>query len=506
MRLKFAKSVLILILIGNTIIWYKIWKIFSGDQSQYQNIVPVQEVPQKLHRRLARLVTVIIRQFEIFDNDIDNTVKLILNSYPSMTIVIVCDELLYPPLEMNFQNESMRNVHLVNLQPSFNRSVEKRNPLKHIHTKYVAFVPDATRLTTKQTLQEAVNRAAKLKLVSVGVGKNSLSCLDAKLRIKEWSLSLDKISGTECSMVLGKHITIVDVEVLKSLSDPFMMPFTDALYLQTTALGIKVNILKDLHFIDGRLLHRSQQAQQKLQQLHRSRQRTMFGKLGIKKFIQSNNNNVEWYGCSRETPHCFGSVVNGIPSYLYQNRYTPPCCLAGLRKVALHVFDKLEEVGIRYWLESTSLLGAVKNGDILPWDHEVVLGVNRDDLNRSPWIVKAKSKAVVDDDGFVWEKATEGEFFKVQYSKINRLHVNLLPFYSKNGTMMRDSWFLNNRDFPEQFLHPMSNFDFVGRQVPSPNNVRDFLEIKFFKGVIENPELTSKIPIDRNHFLRDGDT
>lgn len=160
--------------------------------------------------------------------------------------------------------------------------------------------------------------------------------------------------------------------------------------------------------------------------------------------------------------------------------------------MAFHVFERLDEVGVRYWLEAGSLLGAMRNGDILPWDHEVVVGFYRDDLIRSPWLIKAKNKAVVDNSGFVWEKATEGEFFKVQYSKVNRLHVNLLPFYPKNGTMTRDSWFLENRDFPEQFLHPMSNIEFAGRQVPSPNNIRDFLEIKFYKGVVENPYIPGK--------------
>lgn len=256
-----------------------------------------------------------------------------------------------------------------------------------------------------------------------------------------------------------------------------------------------MHIMKDQQFNEGKPLYRSQQAQSRVQQLHLKRERAMFEKLGIKKVTRASGS-VEWYGCSRETPRCFGSVVNSIPAYLYQNRYTPPCCLAGLRKVAHHVFEKLEEVGIRFWLEGGSLLGAMRNGDILPWDHQVDVGVNRDDLGRSPWLVKAQNKPVTDHHGFVWEKATEGEFFKVQYSKVNRLHVNLLPFYATNGTMMRDAWFLKNRDFPEQFLHPMSSIEFAGRQVPSPNNIRDFLEIKYYNGVIENPELPGKIYLD----------
>jgi len=42
----------------------------------------------------------------------------------------------------------------------------------------------------------------------------------------------------------------------------------------------------------------------------------------------------------------------------------------------------------------------------------------------------------------------------------------------------------------------MSSIEFAGRQVPSPNNIRDFLELKYYKGVIENPELPGKFIFD----------
>ncbi|CAD6228166.1 GSCOCG00006385001-RA-CDS [Cotesia congregata] len=494
MRVKFVRTLLVLALLGNIIVWHKIWWLFTSQNTLKSSTGTTVSVdnPQKLHRRLARLITIVIHQFETFENDVAATVDSVLNSFPAMPILIVCNELPYPPLELNFANDSLNNVKLINLQPDFNRSFEDRNPLYFIQTKFVLFLPDATRISSKQVLQEAVLHATETGAIALPIGKNSLNCLELHVKIKEWNLRVTKTTGTTCDAITGKHATLIDTHALKKLSDPFMLPFMDALYLQTTVANIKINIMKNHQLNEGKPLFRSQQSQWKLQQLHQKRERSMFEKLGFKRVIRASGA-VDWYGCSRDTPRCFGSIVNGVPSYLYQNRFTPPCCLAGLRKVAHHVFDKLEEVGIRFWLEGSSLLGAMKNGDILPWDYQVEIGINRDDLNRSPWLVKARNKPVTDNHGFVWEKATEGEFYKVQYSKINRLHVNLLPFYVKNGTMTRDSWFLKNRDFPEQFLHPMSSIEFAGRQVPSPNNIRDFLEIKYYKGVVENPELPGKL-------------
>ncbi|XP_060520763.1 ribitol 5-phosphate transferase FKRP isoform X2 [Cylas formicarius] len=241
----------------------------------------------------------------------------------------------------------------------------------------------------------------------------------------------------------------------------------------------------------GRPILRSHHSQIKKKQNDRENFKKFYHVFKIKQVIRENGA-TEWYGCSRDTNMCFGSVINSMPSYLYERRWTPPCCLTNLRKTARHVFATLDETGIRYWLEAGSLLGAMRSGDILPWDHDVDVGYMRDDLLRCKALKRATDKPTVDKKGFrfLWEKATEGNFYRVFFSRTNRIHVNLFPFYTKNGTMVKDSWFTGHKnvEFSESFLHPMSSIDFVGRSVPSPNNIRDFLELKFGKGCIENPQ------------------
>lgn len=241
---------------------------------------------------------------------------------------------------------------------------------------------------------------------------------------------------------------------------------------------------------DGKQLLRSHHSQRKHQQAESSRQKEMYQTFSIKKVIRTSGD-IEWYGCNRDTPRCFGTIVDSMPSYLYHGKWTPPCCLFNLRNVARHVVDVLDESGVRYWLDGESLLGALRSSDILPWDYDVDIGINKDDFHRCDFLVKAKNKQYIDSKGYVWEKATEGDFYRVHFSKINRLYVNILPFMNKNGTMVKDMWFISNKnmEFPEHFLHPMSTIEFVGRQVPSPNNIRDFLELKFGRNTVENPQV-----------------
>lgn len=196
------------------------------------------------------------------------------------------------------------------------------------------------------------------------------------------------------------------------------------------------------------------------------------------------------FGCSKETPRCFGTVVGDTPAYLYEGRWTPPCCLRALRETARYVVGVLEAAGVRYWLEGGSLLGAARHGDIIPWDYDVDLGIYLEDVGNCEQLRGAEGGSVVDERGFVWEKAIEGDFFRVQYSESNHLHVDLWPFYPRNGVMTKDTWLDHRQDveFPEHFLQPLVPLPFAGFVAQAPNNYRRFLELKFGPGVIENPE------------------
>lgn len=182
--------------------------------------------------------------------------------------------------------------------------------------------------------------------------------------------------------------------------------------------------------------------------------------------------------------------MGDTPAYLYEERWTPPCCLRALRETARYVVGVLEAAGVRYWLEGGSLLGAARHGDIIPWDYDVDLGIYLEDVGNCEQLRGAEAGSVVDERGFVWEKAVEGDFFRVQYSESNHLHVDLWPFYPRNGVMTKDTWLDHRQDveFPEHFLQPLVPLSFAGFVAQAPNNYRRFLELKFGPGVIENPE------------------
>lgn len=84
---------------------------------------------------------------------------------------------------------------------------------------------------------------------------------------------------------------------------------------------------------------------------------------------------VAWRGCDKTSSPC--------PFNLYVNRLglnTAPCCREHMKALCHTVSGWLEEMGIIYWLEGGTLLGAVReNGALLPWEDDVDVSVLVDD-------------------------------------------------------------------------------------------------------------------------------
>ncbi|XP_026283008.1 ribitol 5-phosphate transferase FKRP [Frankliniella occidentalis] len=449
-----------------------------------------QPILMKNYSNFESLITVIIRDFEHFEHDVVETVNSFLKTAPSLRILIVSNSLPYPPLQWKSVNYT--SVKVINLKLEVGGVKEDRDVLYHIQTKYALFVPDSVRPTAREsfiTLLKSLDEP-NVNILAAPVSEISLSsCQSMDLHLVKWTLTYSTSpSELFCDGVTGKHVLLIGKDVLSKLPDPLMLPFPDSLYIQAKAKNIKTRYLRTVVWASGHPILQSQHHLWKAHRLRHERQQRMYERLAIKRVIRDGKD--EWYGCTRDSARCFGTVVGDTPSYLLEGKWTPPCCLNALRTTARHVFKELQAAGVRYWLEGGSLLGAMRSFDILPWDYDVDLGFMREDLPKLTWLLRASKQPVVDTQGFVWEKAPEGDFYRVQFSRSNRLHVDLFPFYNKNGTMTKDTWFpthKQDREFPAHYLNPLATIPFVGQNVSAPNNIREFLELKFGSGVIENP-------------------
>ncbi|NXM71959.1 FKRP protein, partial [Serilophus lunatus] len=310
-----------------------------------------------------------------------------------------------------------------------------------------------------------------IKMVAAPVGPRALRCLELRVDLRAWTARYGPGGPGVCSALDdAPAVLLLRTRDLFSLPFPLARPVAAALFLQAALRGWRVLPTPD-PFPASRRPALSPHGRWKAEASSEARRRRLMAGVGGKLEGVADGRR-RWHGCAKDTPRCFGTVHAQTPQYLLAGRWTPPCCLRALRETARHVVAELEKAGVRYWLEGGSLLGAVRSGDIIPWDYDVDLGLYREDLGKCRWLAAAAAGGGPS-------------------ARHNRLHVDLWPFYPRRGGVMtKDTWLGHRQDveFPERFLRPRVPLEFAGFKAMAPNNAREFLELKFGAGAVEKPQ------------------
>ncbi|KAM8952605.1 ribitol 5-phosphate transferase FKRP [Pelodytes ibericus] len=432
---------------------------------------------------LAPGITVIVREFRTFEHGLSDVNHSFLRSRPSLHILITSDAPLYPPVP---------GLQILRLHPSPEQHSFASRLESHIHTRLVALVPDGTALNPPDLLDRMArglrDAPPGIRIMAAAAGP-PLHCLTLNVSLLHWTADFKPAAaGGPCGAVKGTAVLLLRSRDLFELPFPLARPLQNTIFIQAALRGWGVQIVEGATFPRTPLPATDHGRWKAEQAEHREEALTMRA-LSVK-LVRGLEGGERWFGCSKETLRCFGTVAGETPEYLYQGRWTPPCCLRALRATARHVIKVLETSGVRYWLEGGSLLGAARNGDIIPWDYDVDLGIYLEDVGLCTELRGAQGGSLVDSEGFLWERAVEGDFFRVHYSQSNHLHVDLWPFYPRDGVMTRDSWTGHPQDveFPESFLQPLQTLDFAGGPAQVPNNHLQLLRMKFGEKAIEESE------------------
>jgi hypothetical protein len=173
-------------------------------------------------------------------------------------------------------------------------------------------------------------------------------------------------------------------------------------------------------------------------------------------------------GCTAATKACEFRRWGG-------NHTRPACCTSHLVELTFSTHDLLTRHGITHWLDFGSLLGAVRGGELIPWDGDVDLGILEQDLGS---ILALASE--VETAGHQLETVTQG--LRINYSAVNTLHVDLFPWRPRDDQLEAvhrfDEWpgMEGSSGFPHRYIESLEPVMLHERPFPAPSPVHEFLK------------------------------
>jgi LicD family len=175
----------------------------------------------------------------------------------------------------------------------------------------------------------------------------------------------------------------------------------------------------------------------------------------------------------------------------------PPCCTEHMLELAVFVDELLTRHGILHWLDYGTLLGAVRNGELIPWDEDVDFGI----LARDVDAVRALRPEIEAAGHWLDDSDYPGEL-RIQLSKTNNIPVDLFVWADHDGLLTRPSssewdWpgMQDRVTFPASFLDPTGRVLLHGRAYPAPRGPHDFLRLHRYGENYLAPQRTTELGV-----------
>jgi hypothetical protein len=179
-------------------------------------------------------------------------------------------------------------------------------------------------------------------------------------------------------------------------------------------------------------------------------------------------------GCTARTKHCefwnWGADAD-----------RPDCCTDHLKELAFFLEDLLTRHGITHWLDFGALLGAVRDGELIPWDSDVDLGILDGDVEAVHALVPEIRAA-----GYHVVRGTPPgvvpSSIYVLFGPRNWNHVSLYTWRERDGWLEEvfddPPWpwpGMRRTRFPSSYLESFEQVRFYGKPFPAPSPVHRLL-------------------------------
>jgi hypothetical protein len=176
-----------------------------------------------------------------------------------------------------------------------------------------------------------------------------------------------------------------------------------------------------------------------------------------------------------EHPRCTASTARCEFWSWSEDYVRPDCCTEHLLDLTVFTDRVLRDHGFLHWLDYGSLLGAVRAGELIPWDSDVDFGCLESDPHKLAAIEPEVKAAGYELD------LSDPHIARIYFSAVNRQHVDVFLWHDRDGTVSRprsagDEWpGVPEEEFPRGYLVELETVHLHGHPLPAPTPVHDFL-------------------------------
>ena len=180
----------------------------------------------------------------------------------------------------------------------------------------------------------------------------------------------------------------------------------------------------------------------------------------------------------------YDAFQRASPESKIRTFFLPDAFVQSQYQLMKDVHDVLEQSGVPYFIESGTLLGAVRHGEIIPWDDDMDIGVRKEDLGKLekkalPLIKKRGYTVSFSGDAFQRPVKTleAAEWYGYQIHSPS-CHLDIFIYKSKKNGVMRyvTEDFCAHQFFYEKEIYPLKRYPLGPLSVWGPQNPKPYLD------------------------------
>ncbi len=158
--------------------------------------------------------------------------------------------------------------------------------------------------------------------------------------------------------------------------------------------------------------------------------------------------------------------------------------LVRMKKMLFETLDIFDTNGISYWLDDGSLLGIIRDGTLIPWDHDVDIGIPGESVKH---ILDLKYDFL---PKYLLRKKTinstwlpgQVRSIKIKTTWEKMMHVNFhVDLFAKYKVGNRYHWIDSNalKSIDAKYYDQLDEIEWEGRRISIPSSIEDYLTIRY---------------------------